>query len=324
MTTYKEISSLMELNKVVGSNTFARTEGMPLDSSSVFKSYSELVEYAKNSGKAYEGQIVAVGGKDDGNSEVSVYVLDSSATDNLRIVGIPSDLANQFEALEDSIGDVANDVNTISTSYATRTVASQMSAYALQQAKTSASQMSAYALQQAALSASQMSAYALRQASANASKMSGYAFDEATSKASSMSAYALDQAKVYSNTISSKLSTQIGNLDVANSLTSGKILTSLTQTDGKIAYGSKNLELADVNTLTTVIDNTNLSIGNLCSEISGLAKSSGKEIEDLQDSLWGSLSTIANTYTAPSEMLFNDAVNAVFAIAKALQSKRKS
>lgn len=103
MTTYNEISTLMATSKVVGSNTFARTEGMPLDSSSVFKTYDDLSTYAKTSGKAYEGQLVSVGDTTSGSSEISVYVLDSKAKDGVRIVGVPSNLDTHLESIDDSI-----------------------------------------------------------------------------------------------------------------------------------------------------------------------------------------------------------------------------
>jgi hypothetical protein len=103
MTTYNEISTLMATSKVVGSNTFARTEGMPLDSSSVFKTYDDLSAYAKTSGKAYEGQLVSVGDTTSGSAEISVYVLDSKAKDGVRIVGVPSNLDTHLESIDDSI-----------------------------------------------------------------------------------------------------------------------------------------------------------------------------------------------------------------------------
>lgn len=143
-------------------------------------------------------------------------------------------------------------------------------------------------------------------------------FSNLNSAASQMSAYGLTQAKSYANGISSALSTQIGNLDVENTLAAGQILTSLSQSDGKISYGAKTLEMSDVNGLTTNTTNTNLSIANLCSEINTLAKRSREDIEQLKDDLWSSLSTIAKTYDAPSAMPFADAVSAIFAIAKTL------
>jgi len=114
MTSYNEISTLMATSKVVGSNTFARTEGMPLDSSSVFKTYADLVEYAASSGKAYEGQVVAVGG--DGVGEVSVYALDSAAPDNLRIVSVPTNLTSHFEDLELSVSRLCSEVSSLAKS----------------------------------------------------------------------------------------------------------------------------------------------------------------------------------------------------------------
>lgn len=70
--------------------------------------------------------------------------------------------------------------------------------------------------------------------------------------------------------------------------------------------------------VSTNITNTNLSIANLCSEISTLVKRSREDIIQLQDDLWSSLSTIAKSYNAPSAMPFAEAISAVFAIAKAL------
>lgn len=73
--------------------------------------------------------------------------------------------------------------------------------------------------------------------------------ENAETLAGQMSVYALTQAKSYANGISGALSTQIGNLDVANTLAAGQILTSLSQSDGKISYGAKTLEVSNVNGL---------------------------------------------------------------------------
>lgn len=112
MTTYDQISALMATSKVVGSNAFARTEGMPLDSSSVLKTYADLVEYAASSGKAYEGQIVAVGDTTIAD-EVSVYVLDNKAPDKVRIVGVPSNLDSHLEQIDRSIDDQAQNLSSL-------------------------------------------------------------------------------------------------------------------------------------------------------------------------------------------------------------------
>lgn len=112
MTTYDQISTLMATSKVVGSNAFARTEGMPLDSSSVLKTYADLVEYAASSGKAYEGQVVAVGDTTIAD-EVSVYVLDNKAPDKVRIVGVPSNLASHLEQIDRSIDDQAQNLSSL-------------------------------------------------------------------------------------------------------------------------------------------------------------------------------------------------------------------
>ena len=109
--------------------------------------------------------------------------------------------------------------------------------------------------------------------------------------------------KTYVNEISSALSGQIGGLDVSNSLEAGKILTSLTQSDGKISYSAKTLEISDVNNLKTSLDG------------------SSNKLSTLENDLWSALSSIAD-YDAPSAMSFNEAVSAVFLIAKALKESR--
>lgn len=77
----------------------------------------------------------------------------------------------------------------------------------------------------------------------------------------------------------------------------------MTQSDGKISYSAKTLEISDVNNLGTSLD------------------SSSNKLSTLEDGLWGALSSIAN-YDAPSAMSFNEAVSAVFLIAKALKKSR--
>lgn len=109
--------------------------------------------------------------------------------------------------------------------------------------------------------------------------------------------------KTYVNDISSALSGQIGDLDVGNTIEAGKILTSLTQSDGKISYSTKTLEISDVNNLETSLDG------------------SSNKLSTLENDLWSALSSIAE-YDAPSAMSFSEAVSAVFLIAKALKESR--
>lgn len=109
--------------------------------------------------------------------------------------------------------------------------------------------------------------------------------------------------KRYVDAISSALSGQIGGLDVSNSLEAGKILTSLTQSDGKISYSAKTLEISDVNNLKVNLDG------------------SSNKLSTLENDLWSALSSIAD-YDAPSAMSFNEAISTVFLIAKALKETR--
>lgn len=92
-------------------------------------------------------------------------------------------------------------------------------------------------------------------------------------------------------------------MDVGNTIEAGKILTSLTQSDGKISYSTKTLEISDVNNLETSLDG------------------SSNKLSTLENDLWSALSSIAE-YDAPSAMSFSEAVSAVFLIAKALKESR--
>lgn len=99
------------------------------------------------------------------------------------------------------------------------------------------------------------------------------------------------------NSLSSYIS---GDLNVENALTSsGSILTSLTQTAGKIAYATKTLEISDVNNLQATLTAANTAFTSL------------------SNAMWNALSDLAK-HDSPSAMTFNDAISAVFNFAKVL------
>lgn len=91
------------------------------------------------------------------------------------------------------------------------------------------------------------------------------------------------------------------DLNVANSLTSSTkhILTSLTQTAGKISYSAAEINISDVTNLQTTLQNAS----NALTALSG--------------AMWASLSDLAK-HDAPSAMTFNDAVSAIFKFSKVL------
>lgn len=171
--------------------------------------------------------------------------------------------------------------------------------------KSEARSMSAYALQQAGSYTDTVSSNLSTALISTVSTVSSQTLVSAHSHANVTSAYALDGAKEYADGISAKLSTQIENLDVNNTLSAGKILTSLSQTDGKVSYQTKTLEISDVNGLQANLD------------------SSSKKFSILQSNLWSALSSISR-YESVSAVSLNEVLSAMFDLAKALKEASTS
>lgn len=100
------------------------------------------------------------------------------------------------------------------------------------------------------------------------------------------------------------LSSYVDNdLNVENALTGkSSILTSLSQSAGKISYAAKTLEISDVKDLQSSLTSSNAAFTALSND------------------MWNALSDIAK-YNVSGEVSFNDIENAVFKLAKALQAK---
>jgi hypothetical protein len=58
--SYNTITDLFTKNSLDQTNTFNRLNGIPLDKTSIYNSFSDAATYAKDSGSAYVGQIIAV------------------------------------------------------------------------------------------------------------------------------------------------------------------------------------------------------------------------------------------------------------------------
>lgn len=100
---YSDISASLAggSNSMGWTNTMMRSNALPIDSKSIFKSWDDAVDYVNTSKLAYEGQIIAV---TVDNKQVA-YVVDTTAADGLRRVG------------NDSVS-VSADISAIAESYA--------------------------------------------------------------------------------------------------------------------------------------------------------------------------------------------------------------